>query len=454
MSRTRSSVGRIALALSLVVSVGVLADRPVSAYEDPVGREWAALTPFRGLSWEQVAAVCPTDGVTPCSGSIGAVSLDSWIWATPQQVVEVMAQFAPEIASADPPGASNYFGAVSFIGEFGAMNWFSGYNFYFENTAGWTSGRDAAGLPIEGHASDGWWPPSGGLGVSAAPSGAASQDRGVFLWRPAGADYTPPTVTPVVSGTLGGGGWYRSKVALSWQVADAESAIRSQQGCDPQSFTIDTPGTTVTCKATSEVFTGSGSITIKRDATPPKVVCPAPPRIELGTPFAVVTGSVTDALSGATSPSTSSAAVTSSAGRKQAALRGTDIAGNTTTKSCPYDVVVPTCRGAVATIVGTGGNDTINGTADRDVIVGLAGADTINGNGGNDLICGADGPDSINGGVGADVVDGGNQDDAIWGGEGNDDLNGGAGNDSIRGDGGSDRCTSGEARMSSCEVLY
>src|SRR5919201_5949536 len=47
----------------------------------------------------------------------------------------------------------------------------------------------------------------------------------------------------------------------------------------------------------------------------------------------------------------------------------------------------PTCQGAPATIVGTGGP--IVGTTGPDVIVGTTGADTIYGNGGGDLICGA-----------------------------------------------------------------
>ena len=56
-------------------------------------------------------------------------------------------------------------------------------------------------------------------------------------------------------------------------------------------------------------------------------------------------------------------------------------------------------------------------------------------------------------GKGADLVDGGAGNDSIFGSDGNDTLDGGAQNDSIRGDGGTDTCTSGEVRMSSCEII-
>lgn len=89
----------------------------------------------------------------------------------------------------------------------------------------------------------------------------------------------------------------------------------------------------------------------------------------------------------------------------------------------------PTCRGEVATIVGTVGNDRINGTEGIDVIVGLRGNDTIYGLGGDDIICGGKGHDQIFGGAGNDI---------IAGSTGNDKLNGNAGNDTIYGSQGSD----------------
>lgn len=58
----------------------------------------------------------------------------------------------------------------------------------------------------------------------------------------------------------------------------------------------------------------------------------------------------------------------------------------------------PLCKGRLATIVGTPGNDTLTGTKGRDVIKGLAQ---------NDTLCGGDGYDVIEGNGGNDVIDGG-----------------------------------------------
>ena len=54
-------------------------------------------------------------------------------------------------------------------------------------------------------------------------------------------------------------------------------------------------------------------------------------------------------------------------------------------------------------IVGTTGNDTLNGTAGNDLILGLGGNDTLNGLGGNDILVGGAGTDTLNGGLGNDT---------------------------------------------------
>ena len=59
--------------------------------------------------------------------------------------------------------------------------------------------------------------------------------------------------------------------------------------------------------------------------------------------------------------------------------------------------------GSVGLIVGTAGNDTLNGTALDDLILGLAGNDTLNGLGGNDILVGGTGNDTLNGGAGDDT---------------------------------------------------
>lgn len=57
----------------------------------------------------------------------------------------------------------------------------------------------------------------------------------------------------------------------------------------------------------------------------------------------------------------------------------------------------------MATINGTGGNDTLNGTSTSDTINGLGGDDTLFGNGGSDTLDGGTGADSMSGGTGNDI---------------------------------------------------
>jgi hypothetical protein len=54
-------------------------------------------------------------------------------------------------------------------------------------------------------------------------------------------------------------------------------------------------------------------------------------------------------------------------------------------------------------VVGTAGNDTLNGTSGNDLLLGLDGNDTLNGLGGNDVLIGGAGTDTLNGGLGNDT---------------------------------------------------
>ncbi len=74
-----------------------------------------------------------------------------------------------------------------------------------------------------------------------------------------------------------------------------------------------------------------------------------------------------------------------------------------------------TCGGAVATIVGTEGDDLIIGTDNDDVIKAFGGDDTIFGLDGNDIICSGSGDDYINGGAGDDELRAGAGDDNLRG---------------------------------------
>ena len=83
----------------------------------------------------------------------------------------------------------------------------------------------------------------------------------------------PPSITLHVSGQEGQNGWYVSNVTVSWTVADS-TGISTSSGCEPQTLTSDTPGTTLTCSASNRAkppLSNSVSVTIKIDRTPPRL---------------------------------------------------------------------------------------------------------------------------------------------------------------------------------------
>ncbi len=119
---------------------------------------------------------------------------------------------------------------------------------------------------------------------------------------------------------------------------------------------------------------------------------------------------------------------------------------------------IQTCAGLVVTVdIGAGqlpttGDDVILGTPGNDIINGFAGSDTICGGQGDDILIGADGADFIFGGAGDDLVQGNNGNDFLVGGNGadriigengNDRIFGGGGNDILNGDNGADRIAGG-----------
>ncbi|HET8720030.1 MAG TPA: hypothetical protein VFM64_03435, partial [Candidatus Nitrosotenuis sp.] len=84
-------------------------------------------------------------------------------------------------------------------------------------------------------------------------------------------------------------------------------------------------------------------------------------------------------------------------------------------------------------IIGTEGNDVLQGTNDDDLIIGLGGNDKIHGKKGNDCIIGGDGDDKIWGGQGDDIISTGNGNNRINGNQGKDTITAGSGNDWISG---------------------
>ena len=102
-----------------------------------------------------------------------------------------------------------------------------------------------------------------------------------------------------------------------------------------------------------------------------------------------------------------------------------------------------TCRGKVATIVGTQGPDVLVGTNGRDIIAGLGGNDVIKGLGGHDLICAGRGADRVKGNQGSDRIYGNAGPDKLFGGKGPDKLFGGVSDDLLKGQKGGDALDGG-----------
>lgn len=89
-------------------------------------------------------------------------------------------------------------------------------------------------------------------------------------------------------------------------------------------------------------------------------------------------------------------------------------------------------------ILGTDGNDRINGTSRNDLIITFEGDDVVNGRGGNDCIVTGIGSDIARGGSGHDILVGGEGQDRLHGGNGNDQLFGEEDNDTLYGNNGND----------------
>jgi hypothetical protein len=97
-------------------------------------------------------------------------------------------------------------------------------------------------------------------------SGFLLADRAVGM----ALDGTAPSVAPTISPPApdGANGWYRAPVTVAWSVADAESSVTLSSGCAPTAAG-DVVALTLTCTATSAGGTTTGTVTLRRDSTPP-----------------------------------------------------------------------------------------------------------------------------------------------------------------------------------------
>jgi hypothetical protein len=92
------------------------------------------------------------------------------------------------------------------------------------------------------------------------------------FFLPAGASGRPDvpdvgTITPIIYGTQGAGGWYLTNVTVNWVIQPLP--YQQSEGCDARTVAVDTVGIAYTCRVWWADGDVSVTVTIRRDATPP-----------------------------------------------------------------------------------------------------------------------------------------------------------------------------------------
>jgi hypothetical protein len=150
-----------------------------------------------------------------------------------------------------------------------------------------------------------------------------------------------PTVTPVISGTLGENGWYVSNVTVSWSISSPVPA----SSCAPTTLSSDTVGAVVSCTSTSGGGSTTNSVTIKLDKTKPVVSFTGDAGSYAVTQTVAIACSASDpapgsGLAASTCPSVNAPAWSLGLGAHTLSASATDNAGNTQTASASYTVTV------------------------------------------------------------------------------------------------------------------
>ncbi len=238
---------------------------------------------------------------------------------------------------------------------------------YAEPASGWqnTSTPDAtlsASDPAIGSGAGSSVATSNGIAVLGAPTATVDgADLQGALYVFGSQPLTTIALSP--ASPNGSAGWYTEPVTVSVSASDPFSAVTATNcvldpPSAPSTFAAIPAGClytgagaavssdgTHTLYAASENANGTAEpppgVTVKIDRTPPSLACAGDPSFQLGSSGGLVSASVTDGDSGPAAQTVSARASTASFGKQSATLQGADIAGNTATKTCPYNVTAP-----------------------------------------------------------------------------------------------------------------
>ena len=158
-------------------------------------------------------------------------------------------------------------------------------------------------------------------------------------------DSTPPAITPVVTGQEGANGFHTGPVKVEWKLADDDSRILSQKGCEPVTVSEDTAGKVLTCTAASRGGSAARSVTVKLDSVAPELSVPAAVAVQAATSGGAAVSYKTSAGDNVDPEPTVSCTPASGSvlavGTTSVSCTATDAAGHSTTKAFDALVVAP-----------------------------------------------------------------------------------------------------------------
>jgi K319-like protein len=155
----------------------------------------------------------------------------------------------------------------------------------------------------------------------------------------------PPEVSSNIDGTQGDNEWYVTDVSVGWDIETHGFDLLNTDGCGQVNITVDQGAVEYTCTATTIGGTGSETVTVKRDATPPVVdFAGNVGRYDVADMISI-SCSATDNLSGVATHSCDGSGVEAEAwslalGEHQLSAEATDNAGTNTSAETSFEVTV------------------------------------------------------------------------------------------------------------------